>query len=245
MVTMALYVLWPARRYASGCCRACGYNLRGNISGVCPECGTPVVSIAQTRSEAGPLASAGAGLGAIAGGALSRHRWLARFAAALVFLACLCTVWSFLAWRARFAPPGDYDLAWTFFWGGPLPAEESSDIHFYMAFKNLGKDEIPEATYGYVLYLDGRFAASSEHWEPLPPEKGLRTNVGSSDLRQGTYTYRFVLDEENRVQETDETNNVIEGTFTVLPKGHPDIGKDVSADSLMKQLATRPGLLPP
>ncbi len=29
-------------RYASGLCVNCGYNLTGNTSGVCPECGTPV-----------------------------------------------------------------------------------------------------------------------------------------------------------------------------------------------------------
>ena len=27
------------RGYPRGHCRACGYNLRGNVSGVCPECG--------------------------------------------------------------------------------------------------------------------------------------------------------------------------------------------------------------
>jgi len=27
----------------SGYCQSCGYNLRDNVSGVCPECGTPVV----------------------------------------------------------------------------------------------------------------------------------------------------------------------------------------------------------
>lgn len=25
-----------------GCCQTCGYNLRGNTSGVCPECGAAV-----------------------------------------------------------------------------------------------------------------------------------------------------------------------------------------------------------
>jgi hypothetical protein len=30
------------RRIAAGRCVACGYNLTGNISGVCPECGTAV-----------------------------------------------------------------------------------------------------------------------------------------------------------------------------------------------------------
>lgn len=33
---------WRRRRRArSGLCVVCGYNLRGNLSGVCPECGTP------------------------------------------------------------------------------------------------------------------------------------------------------------------------------------------------------------
>jgi hypothetical protein len=30
---------WPTR--APGLCASCGYNLTGNASGVCPECGTP------------------------------------------------------------------------------------------------------------------------------------------------------------------------------------------------------------
>lgn len=30
------------RRHASGRCRMCGYNLTGNLTGVCPECGRPV-----------------------------------------------------------------------------------------------------------------------------------------------------------------------------------------------------------
>jgi hypothetical protein len=38
--------LWSAWRrrspYKIGFCRRCGYNLTGNLSGVCPECGTPI-----------------------------------------------------------------------------------------------------------------------------------------------------------------------------------------------------------
>lgn len=34
---------WGARRRARrGLCRSCGYNLTGNVSGICPECGTAV-----------------------------------------------------------------------------------------------------------------------------------------------------------------------------------------------------------
>ncbi len=30
--------------YPRGHCRRCGYNLTGNVSGICPECGQPIVS---------------------------------------------------------------------------------------------------------------------------------------------------------------------------------------------------------
>ncbi len=34
----------PRRRPRPGCCKACGYDLTGNVSGRCPECGTPTAS---------------------------------------------------------------------------------------------------------------------------------------------------------------------------------------------------------
>jgi hypothetical protein len=37
----AVYFLYPRR--IPGCCSNCGYNLTANTSGVCPECGTPVL----------------------------------------------------------------------------------------------------------------------------------------------------------------------------------------------------------
>lgn len=30
------------RRIFRGCCEVCSYNLKGNTSGVCPECGAPI-----------------------------------------------------------------------------------------------------------------------------------------------------------------------------------------------------------
>jgi predicted Zn-ribbon and HTH transcriptional regulator len=32
-----------------GQCRNCGYNLTGNVSGICPECGTAVAARKQSR----------------------------------------------------------------------------------------------------------------------------------------------------------------------------------------------------
>jgi hypothetical protein len=37
------FIYWRARkRIPPGHCRACGYNLTGNVSGVCPECGEQI-----------------------------------------------------------------------------------------------------------------------------------------------------------------------------------------------------------
>jgi hypothetical protein len=39
---VATLLCWKIRRrrFAPGHCQACGYNLTGNVSGRCPECGT-------------------------------------------------------------------------------------------------------------------------------------------------------------------------------------------------------------
>jgi hypothetical protein len=37
------------RQIADGCCRSCGYNLTGNVSGVCPECGKPIEKVVQAK----------------------------------------------------------------------------------------------------------------------------------------------------------------------------------------------------
>lgn len=37
------YLFWHDRyRVPPACCRKCGYNLTGNVSGICPECGTTI-----------------------------------------------------------------------------------------------------------------------------------------------------------------------------------------------------------
>ncbi len=57
-----LFAPWPAiawlrgshrraRRRALGLCERCGYNLTGNVSGVCPECGTPITATSTPPSD--------------------------------------------------------------------------------------------------------------------------------------------------------------------------------------------------
>jgi hypothetical protein len=38
--SVPVFVLWKRRRRPAGYCGRCSYNLTGNTSGVCPECGT-------------------------------------------------------------------------------------------------------------------------------------------------------------------------------------------------------------
>ena len=42
-IAIPTYILWRRdRRKPEGCCQECGYDLTGNESGTCPECGTEV-----------------------------------------------------------------------------------------------------------------------------------------------------------------------------------------------------------
>lgn len=51
----ALFLRGPARREelkkAMGYCQSCGYNLYGNVSGICPECGTPTLHDAESSRD--------------------------------------------------------------------------------------------------------------------------------------------------------------------------------------------------
>ena len=40
----SVIVWWRSRRARRGHCERCGYNLAGNVSGICPECGTAIES---------------------------------------------------------------------------------------------------------------------------------------------------------------------------------------------------------
>lgn len=42
LATGSIWYLWRRRKYPAHCCQQCGYDLTGNVSGICPECGTPI-----------------------------------------------------------------------------------------------------------------------------------------------------------------------------------------------------------
>lgn len=43
-LVLARRLLLPTMRKRLGLCPSCGYDLTGNVSGTCPECGTPVAA---------------------------------------------------------------------------------------------------------------------------------------------------------------------------------------------------------
>ena len=52
LIVAASVVMKHRARLRAGCCRTCSYNLTGNTSGVCPECGTPVANAPIDKSSA-------------------------------------------------------------------------------------------------------------------------------------------------------------------------------------------------
>ena len=44
-----LLLWWRDRRVPPGHCQACGYDLTGNVSGVCPECGQKVAPMSDSE----------------------------------------------------------------------------------------------------------------------------------------------------------------------------------------------------
>ena len=51
VLSLCVRGLLPARQLAEGRCRKCGYDLTGNITGRCPECGTPTAAVVASDAE--------------------------------------------------------------------------------------------------------------------------------------------------------------------------------------------------
>ena len=44
-IPTAILWYWSFGRVRTGACVSCGYNLTGNVSGICPECGTEIAGV--------------------------------------------------------------------------------------------------------------------------------------------------------------------------------------------------------
>ena len=119
------------------------------------------------------------------------------------------------------APPGRYDAAAWSVEFSPNPAKVGESLRITYSVKNVGESTIPPRTYEVEFYVNNQkegfdYAAS----EILPGAMSTYsyTVAGSFDLRnEKLLNYRLIVDPRGRLEETDETNNTLEGSITVVP----------------------------
>ena len=121
------------------------------------------------------------------------------------------------------APEGDYDLEAVEVVHIPEEVVVGDGVVFVKYHANRGTDAIPPRTYRVDLYVDEkRVSYNDDTWGLKPGRSSISSrSEGYYDFKPtepGTYTYRWVLDKEDNLPETDETNNVIEGTIVVAER---------------------------
>lgn len=121
------------------------------------------------------------------------------------------------------APEGNYDLVAVELVHIPEEVLVGDKVVFVQHLANQGTDAIPGHTYRIDLYVDDERVSHNYGTRRLRP--GRTSTYSKAEgyyhfmpTEPGTYTYRWVLDKEDNLPETDETNNVIEGTIVVAER---------------------------
>jgi subtilase family serine protease len=99
----------------------------------------------------------------------------------------------------------------------PETVKVGDHVVFRYSYTNEGLDTIPANTYHVDFYLDGERIAYDHGTHHMKPDfvQSYTLAYHFQATRPGTYTYRYVLDEDGDLSETDETNNTIEGVVVV------------------------------
>ena len=130
------------------------------------------------------------------------------------------------------APEGNYDLVAVKLVHTPEKVVVGDEVVFHQYLTNRGTDAIPPATYRVDLYVDGKRTGFDYGAAGLEPG---RDNIYSmiegayhfKPTKPGKYTYRWILDKEGNLPETDETNNIIEGILVVTERSAEHVIKPV------------------
>ena len=132
------------------------------------------------------------------------------------------------------SPEGNYDLVAVEVVHTPENVVVGDEVVFVNHLTNQGTDAIPPRTYRVDFYVDDERVSFDHGTGGLEPG-GTNTYSKAEGYyhfkptEPGTYTYRWILDKEDNLPETDETNNVIEGTIVVAERS-------VEHDRLLDQL---------
>ena len=93
------------------------------------------------------------------------------------------------------------------------------DLYIKIAYGNFGT--LASAPFYYSLTYDGKTVNGYDTGKAVNGIAGLSLHLGK--LAPGTHTFQFNLDVTNSVNESNESNNVITRTITVLDSNLPDL----------------------
>ena len=139
------------------------------------------------------------------------------------------------------APEGNYDLVAVEVVHIPEEVVVGDGVVFVRHQANRGTDAIPPRTYRVDLYVDGECVSFDHGTAGLPPGRSSFYAIAEGaynfkPTEPGTYTYRWILDKEDNLPETDETNNVIEGTIVVAERSAEHDRLQAAKQALLDQL---------
>ena len=138
-------------------------------------------------------------------------------------------------------PKGDYDLVALEVVHIPENVVVGDEVVLVTSLTNRGLDAIPPRAYRVDLYVDAERVNFDYGTGSLKPG-GINSYAVSEGYyhfkptEPGTYTYRWVLDKEDNLSETDETNNVIEGTIVVAERSAEHDRLQAAKQALLDQL---------
>ena len=139
------------------------------------------------------------------------------------------------------APEGNYDLVAVELVHIPEKVVVGDEVVFVKHLANRGTDAIPPRTYRVDLYVDDKNVSFDYGTRGLTP--GGTSTYSKAEgyyhfkpTEPGTYTYRWVLDKEDNLPETDETNNVIGGTIVVAERSAEHDRHQAAKQALLDQL---------
>ena len=139
------------------------------------------------------------------------------------------------------APEGNYDLVAVELVHVPEEVVVGDGVVFVTHVANRGPDAIPPRTYRVDLYVDGERVSFDHGTGGLTPGRTSTYSIAEGyyhfkPTEPGTYTYRWILDKEENLPETDETNNVIEGTILVAERSAEHDRNKATEQALLDQL---------
>ena len=139
------------------------------------------------------------------------------------------------------APEGNYDLVAVELVHIPENVVVGDGVVFVTHVANRGTDAIPPGTYRKDLYVDDELVSFDHGTWGLEPGRSTFGSIAEGyyhfkPTEPGTYTYRWVLDKEANLPETDETNNVIEGTIVVAERSAAHDSLQAAKQALLDQL---------